>query len=93
MIFYPQLKFEQHIAYMTKKLSKANGIMAKLHHDLPKNVLIDVYYTLFHSHLLYGILTWGSTYSTLIKKLQTLQNRAIRIIESKEWITKVNDVY
>jgi len=57
MIFDPQLKFYQHIAYITKSLSKAIGIMAKLHHYLPKNVLIDVYHALFHSHLLHGILT------------------------------------
>jgi len=68
LIFDSQLKFDQHIAY-NKKLSKPIGIMAKLHHHLPKNVLIDVYYALFQPHLLYGILTWRSTYLTLIKKL------------------------
>jgi len=67
--------------------------MAKLHHHLPKNVLIDVYYALFHSHQLYGLLTWGSTYSTLIKNLQTLQNSAMSITERREWKRKVKDVY
>ena len=29
------------------------------------------------SHLLYGIIIWGSTYSTYLNKLQTIQNKAI----------------
>jgi len=56
-------------------------------------VLVDVYYALFHSHLLYEIFTWISTYSILIKKLQTLQNRAMRFIERWECNIKVNDFY
>ena len=37
-----------------------------------------MYHTLFNSHLQYGILSWGSTSSTNLHRLQVLQNRAIR---------------
>ena len=39
-----------------------------------------LYHALVYPHLLYGILTWGSTNDTIIHPLQVLQNRLIRII-------------
>ena len=35
---------------------------------------------IFYPHLLYGTLIWGSTYEIYLKKLATLQNKAVKII-------------
>ena len=50
--------------YMSiKKLSCAVGIIAKLRHYLNPKSLLSVYYAFFYSHILYGILGWGSATS------------------------------
>ena len=43
-----------HILQLSKKLSRANGILSKLHHNAP----IEVYYAIFYSHLMYGCKLW-----------------------------------
>ena len=49
-------------------------------HFLPHNALKTLYYTLIQSHLTYGIQAWG--HRNTVKKLQTLQKRAVRIINN-----------
>ena len=50
-----------------------------------------LYYSFVHAHLLYALPIWASTYPTYLKRLQVLQNMAIRIIsgiQPRESITK-----
>ena len=47
---------------------------------LPSSSLLNLYYSLIHPHLLYGLPIWVSTYSTYLEKLCTLQNKAVIII-------------
>ena len=37
---------------LSKKLSRVNGILSKLRHFAPKQTLVSVYYSIFHTHLL-----------------------------------------
>jgi len=39
-----------------------------------------LYYALIHPHLLYGLSIWGSNYPSYLKKLNILQNKAIKLI-------------
>ena len=45
--------------------------------------LINLYYSFAHPHLKYGILAWGNANKTSLKKLQTMQNNIIRIMNFK----------
>ena len=47
--------------------------------------LQNLYYSLIHSHLLYGIIIWGNTYKTYLKRLTTLQNRAVKTSAGALW--------
>ena len=42
---------------------------------------------------IYGIAVWGPTYHTLINKSQVLQNKAMKMIKGRGWISKVSDIY
>ena len=42
--------------------------------------MLLLYYAIFHQYLLYEILIWKSIYKTYLKKLGTLQNKAVKII-------------
>ena len=46
----------------------------------PKNVLLSIYYSLFHSHMSYGICLYGLADSQYTSKVTLIQKRAIRII-------------
>ena len=68
----PKLRWYNHINILCKKLSRASGIIAKLRH------YVD--YSLVQSHLLCGILTWGSENTTTLKPLLTIQNKIVRLM-------------
>ena len=40
-----------HIQQLSKKLSRANGILSKLRHNVPIEACLQVYYAIFYSHL------------------------------------------
>ena len=55
------LLFKDHINFLKQKLNRANGILAKLRHHLPSDILKIVYYSLFDTHLHYACQVWGKT--------------------------------
>ena len=48
------------IQQLSKKLSRANGILSKLRHNVPIEACLQVY-AIFYSHLIYGCNVWGLT--------------------------------
>ena len=64
-------------------------MIAKMKNYLNKQNLIALYYTFFYSHILYGILVWGSVSETEIKPIQILQNKVLRIINKSTWKDRV----
>ena len=74
------LNFDFHISNIAYKISRTVGIISKIRHYLPETALLKIYYALIHSHLLYGLIIWGSTFPTYFQKLITLQNKAVKFI-------------
>ena len=48
-------------------------ILNKLKLTLPQTVMLQLYYTLVHPSLLYGITMWGAAYPTYLQKLKSLK--------------------
>ena len=46
----------------------------------PTAVVRSLYYSLFHSHLSYGLLVWGNANKSYIDKIRSLQKRALKSI-------------
>ena len=61
-------------------MSGAVGIICKLKFVLPRDALIKLYFALFHPHLLYGLVIWGSTYPTYLMRISTLQNKVVKLV-------------
>ena len=80
VFFDKDLNWKTHIDYISNKISKSCGILAKLRHCLEIDTLREVYHALIHSYLRYGIIAWGSATKTTLNKLQILANRALRIM-------------
>ena len=96
-----QLRWNAHINKISKKLSKANGILSKIKNTVPKSTLKILYFSLVNSHLDYGLLCWGHK----ANQMDILQKKAIRIITKSKYnahteplfkklnILKVHDLY
>ena len=81
LILDKALSWKHHIFELRKKLSRAVGILYKMRSiGTPQNVLVSLYYSLFHSHMSYGICVYGLTNSKYTSKITLIQKRAIRII-------------
>ena len=75
-----ELNLKQHIKIVERKVARSVGILSKLKHFFPQNIMLQLYYALVHPFLSYGIIIWGATYPTYIERLKSLQNRAIRAV-------------
>ena len=61
-------------------MSKACGALVKLRHCVSINLLREVYHALINSYIRYGILVWGTAAKSTIEPLQTLVDRAVKIM-------------
>ena len=67
-----------HVLSIKKKISKVIGILYRLRNTFPLDVLKTLYKSLVLSYINYGLLLWGIE----VKKLESIQKRAIRLITS-----------
>ena len=75
------LNWEKHINEISTKLIKGNAMLSKFRHFVNKDILLSVYYGIFHSHLAYLCLVWGQAKFSL-NRITLLQKRAIKILHS-----------
>ena len=91
------LNFRFHLEEIENKLSKSLGILYKLKPILPQNPLFKSYYSMVHSHLLYGLVVWGSTFPSYLKQLNSIQNKPVKLIGGRNYsklnILKLPDLY
>ncbi len=97
------LSWKYHVNKVCKKITSANYIINKVKNILPQSSLRDLYSSLIHSHINYGLPIWGSSKS--LGQVIKLQKKSIRIIHSKPYnyhtdplfklarILKVSDQY
>ena len=74
---------------LTQKLNRANRILAKLRYYVSANFLKTIYYALFDSHMRYARQIWGHSHSKISDMIQTTQNKALRIINFKQFFLNV----
>ena len=80
VILDSRLCWNHHINELTKKLNRAIGMIYKIRHNCTPKVLVSLYFTLFHSHLSYGLLVWGKSNDRYLSKIFLLQKKVIRAI-------------
>ena len=76
------LSWNKHAESVRKKISSATFALAKLKKTLPSNIKYTIYNSLFRSHIEFGITAWGNSNSNDIKRICSLQKRAIRYISN-----------
>ena len=69
------LRWNSHIQFISKKISKSVSILKMLKFTFPSNVLKNIYFSLIFPYYTYCNLVWGSAVSTHIDILVKLQKR------------------
>ena len=78
---------------IASKLSRSVGMLSKLRHYIPHNVLRSVYFAIFASVINYGSIVWGQHSTNNIKRLENIQNKAVRTINFADVNAPTNILY
>ena len=81
--------FNFYTEFVANKLAKYSGVLNRIKHFLPIDVLRKLYFSMVQSQLQYGILAWGFDHSRLDK----LQKRIIRIITQSKYKSHCNPLF
>lgn len=73
-----KLKWNMHVESVCKKLASSVFVVRNLNECVSKATLRSVYFSLFHSVMSYGIITWGG--STNATRVFGMQRRVVRIL-------------
>ena len=79
LIIDENLSWEEYVLTLIKKISSAVAAIKNVNF-LPRKTLVTLYQSLVESRLRYCNTVWGNCGLTLKNKLQTLQNRAARVV-------------
>ena len=63
------LNWKSHIHKLSKKLSCSAGILNLIKDRIPEDLYKSFYFTLFESHLSYGITVWGGVSNNKLEPL------------------------
>jgi hypothetical protein len=78
------LSWLPHIKYLQSKVSKSIGMMYRVRPYVNSICLKLIYFSLIHCFISYANITWGSTQTTKLKKILSVQKHACRIIYGKK---------
>lgn len=78
------LSWKSHINKIAGKISRTVGILARLKHQLPQSVLLNIYNGLVVPQINYSILCWGFVNT---KRIFLLQKKAIRFITQHSYLS------
>ena len=87
------LNWNFHISYLSKQLSRANGVLSKLRYNASIDICLQVYYAIFFSYLIYGCNLWGLTSEENISKIEVLQRKCVRIMTFAEYNSPSNEIF
>ena len=88
-----KLSWKFHIAELSKKLSRAIGMLYQMRNLCNIETMKSIYFSLFHSHLIYGISVWGLAKTSLTNNVFKLQKRAIRIISKSDYLAHTDPLF
>ena len=87
------LSQDQHLKMLKQKLSRANGLLAKVSYYLSPKLLRTLYFSIFESHLRYVCQIWGQHSNHNLHDIANLQCKAIQIINFKNKYTPVESLF
>ena len=88
-----KLTWKQHIQHVNTKVAKSIGILAKMRHFAPNNILLNIYNAFISPHINYGIINWGGAYQNSLDPLSKNQKKAARLLFFKQRNERSNPLF
>ena len=77
------LSWKEHLQQAENKAAENIGLIYKVKPDLNKDSLLALHYCYIHSYINFANLVWGSTNRTYLRKINSQQKHALRLIHNK----------
>ena len=88
-----KLKWNDHITYVKSKISKTIGLFYKMRQYLGKTALVNLYYSLVFSYLIYCNEIWGNASSVHLDPIIKIQKRCVRIITYSDYLSSSEPIF
>ena len=75
-----RLSFVDHISSVCTKVSRSLAVMKKMSNCVPHLVLKTLYFSLVYPYVMYGLEVWGGSGKTQIKRLISLLDRCVKLL-------------
>ena len=83
------ITWNPHVDKVSIKISRVTSLLRKLQHYFPKHILITIYNSLIHSHLMYGLPVWG--FQSM--RVEKLQKKAIRVLANRPYTSHATPIF
>ena len=87
MIVDDKLTWRKHIDNLVNSITKTSNAFKILKHWVPSTEKLKLYYAYVHSKLRYGLLLYGTAPKKCLKKVQTAQNKSLKILYNLDPLT------
>ena len=82
VVFDENLKFDCHVDYVIGRISRTVGLLNRLKHILPDEILLRLYDSLVTPYLSYCIEVWGSVSACYMNRVLKIQKAALRAVSN-----------
>jgi len=94
LIFESTMSWSHHVANVCRRMSYYLSLLRSHHHVIDYSLMKMLLEFLVLSHLSYCVMVWGpSLASTLLQRLQRMQNRGVRLCYGLRKYDHVSDFY
>lgn len=74
------MSWKHHSDLVASKVARGLGIIRRLKHFVPGRVMLLLYHAIISPYISYGCVLWASNFFNNFKRVQVLQNKAVRLI-------------
>ena len=93
IILDEKLDWKEHIEAVTASLAKITNSLKIVKNFVPHKNKHLLYYAYIYSKIKYGIEVYGTANATQIKKVQVKQNRALKVLFNKDFLTPTDPLH
>ena len=93
LILDEKLSFNEHVSALIKSVTRFFGIFKNVKENISFKLARQLYFSFIYSRLNYGIEVYGNCSNTLLNKLQVVQNRLLKFLFGKHYLTNTNELH